>query len=53
MIVERRGPRPRRELDCDWSKVTTEYPTPGENVRRGRIWKDFSTGGSRGIREGA
>ena len=21
------------ELECDWSKVTTEYPTPGENVR--------------------
>ncbi len=19
------------ELECDWSKVTTEYPTPGEN----------------------
>jgi isoquinoline 1-oxidoreductase beta subunit len=38
------------ELECDWSKVTTEYPTPGENVRRNRIWRDFSTGGSRGIR---
>ena len=20
------------ELECDWSKVTTEYPTPGENI---------------------
>jgi isoquinoline 1-oxidoreductase beta subunit len=39
------------ELECDWTKVTTEYPTPGENVRRNRIWKNFSTGGSRGIRE--
>src|SRR3954449_5993780 len=39
------------ELECDWSKVTTEYPTPGENVRRNRIWKNYSTGGSRGIRE--
>jgi isoquinoline 1-oxidoreductase beta subunit len=39
------------ELECDWSKVTTEYPTPGENVRRHRVWKNFSTGGSRGIRE--
>lgn len=38
------------ELECDWSKVTTEYPTPGENLRRNRVWKDFSTGGSRGIR---
>jgi isoquinoline 1-oxidoreductase beta subunit len=39
------------ELACDWSKITTEYPTPGENVKRNRIWKNFSTGGSRGIRE--
>src|SRR6187455_219680 len=39
------------ELECDWSKVTTEYPTPGENIRRNRVWKNYSTGGSRGIRE--
>src|SRR5215216_2737701 len=39
------------ELECDWSKVTTEYPTPGQNVARNRVWRDFSTGGSRGIRE--
>ena len=39
------------ELECDWKNVTTEYPTPGENVKRNRIWKNFSTGGSRGIRE--
>lgn len=39
------------ELMCDWSKVTTEYPTPGENLRRDRVWGSFSTGGSRGIRE--
>jgi isoquinoline 1-oxidoreductase beta subunit len=38
------------ELECDWSKVTTEFPTPGENVARKRVWGDFSTGGSRGIR---
>jgi len=38
------------ELECDWSKVTTEYPTPGQNVKRKRVWGDFSTGGSRGIR---
>src|SRR5689334_16241013 len=37
------------ELECDWSKVTTEYPTPGQNVSRKRSWGDFSTGGSRGI----
>ncbi|VIO79860.1 Membrane-bound aldehyde dehydrogenase [pyrroloquinoline-quinone] [Bradyrhizobium ivorense] len=38
------------ELECDWSKVTTEFPTPGESVARKRAWGDFSTGGSRGIR---
>lgn len=38
------------ELECDWSKVTWEYPTPGENLKRDRVWRDFSTGGSRGIR---
>jgi isoquinoline 1-oxidoreductase subunit beta len=38
------------ELECDWSKVTWEYPTPGQNVARKRVWGDFSTGGSRGIR---
>ena len=38
------------ELECDWSKVTTEYPTPGENLARNRVWRSFSTGGSRGIR---
>ena len=38
------------ELECDWSKVTSEYPTPGQSVARKRVWGDFSTGGSRGIR---
>ena len=38
------------ELECDWSKVTTEFPSPGQNVARKRAWGDFSTGGSRGIR---
>src|SRR4051794_169163 len=38
------------ELECDWSKVTWEYPTPGQSVARKRAWGDFSTGGSRGIR---
>jgi isoquinoline 1-oxidoreductase subunit beta len=41
------------ELNCDWSKVTTEYPTPGTNLKRNRVWKSYSTGGSRGIRESA
>ena len=39
------------ELEADWSKVTTEYPTPGRNLARNRVWRNFSTGGSRGIRE--
>jgi isoquinoline 1-oxidoreductase beta subunit len=39
------------ELNCDWSKVTTEYPTPGQNLARNRVWGSYSTGGSRGIRE--
>ena len=26
------------ELECDWSKVSVEYPTAGENVARKRVW---------------
>ena len=39
------------ELECDWSKVRTEYPTPGQNLKRNRVWGNFATGGSRGIRD--
>ncbi|MCA3238420.1 MAG: molybdopterin cofactor-binding domain-containing protein [Curvibacter sp.] len=39
------------ELECNWARVTTEYPTPGQNLARKRVWGNFSTGGSRGIRE--
>jgi isoquinoline 1-oxidoreductase beta subunit len=39
------------ELECDWSKVTTEFPTPGQNAARNRVWGNFLTAGSRGIRE--
>ncbi len=39
------------ELECDWSKVSTEYPTPATNLARNRVWGNYSTGGSRGIRE--
>jgi len=39
------------ELECDWSKVKTEYPTPGQNLARNRAWGSMSTGGSRGVRE--
>jgi isoquinoline 1-oxidoreductase subunit beta len=38
------------ELECDWSRVKVEYPTPGESLKRNRVWGAFSTGGSRGIR---
>jgi isoquinoline 1-oxidoreductase subunit beta len=39
------------ELECDWSKVSTEFPTPGQNLARNRVWGNFFTAGSRGIRE--
>ena len=38
------------ELECDWSRVTTEGITPGRNLAAKRAWGDMSTGGSRGIR---
>lgn len=38
------------ELECDWAKVTTESPTPGQSFARKRAWGEMSTGGSRGIR---
>ncbi len=38
------------ELECDWKFVTTELPTPGENLARKRVWGEMGTGGSRGIR---
>ena len=39
------------ELQCDWSKVRTEYANVNEHMRRDKIWKDMTTGGSRGIRD--
>src|SRR5262245_4858017 len=39
------------ELECDWSKVTTEYPTPAENLARKRAWGDYTSTGSRSVRE--
>ena len=38
------------ELECDWNKVATEMPTPGQNLAQKRIWGEMGTGGSRGIR---
>jgi isoquinoline 1-oxidoreductase beta subunit len=39
------------ELECDWSKVSTEFPTPGQSLARGKPWGRMFTAGSRGIRE--
>ncbi|HEX7607223.1 MAG TPA: molybdopterin cofactor-binding domain-containing protein, partial [Usitatibacter sp.] len=38
------------ELECDWSKVTTEGVTPARNLAAKRVWGEMGTGGSRGIR---
>jgi isoquinoline 1-oxidoreductase beta subunit len=38
------------ELECDWGKVSTEFASPNEHVKRKRIWGSMSTGGSAGIR---
>jgi isoquinoline 1-oxidoreductase subunit beta len=37
------------ELECDWSKVRTEFVSPTENTRRDNAWGDTSTGASRSI----
>jgi isoquinoline 1-oxidoreductase subunit beta len=37
------------ELECDWSKVRTEFVTAQDNMRRGNVWGDMSTGASRSI----
>jgi isoquinoline 1-oxidoreductase beta subunit len=39
------------ELECNWAKVTTEYPTPGANLARKRVWGNYLTAGSQGIRQ--
>ncbi|MDD5176067.1 MAG: molybdopterin-dependent oxidoreductase [Sterolibacterium sp.] len=38
------------ELDCDWAKVSAEFASPNEHIRRKRIWGSMSTGGSTGVR---
>ena len=38
------------ELDCAWEKVRLEFVRPGESLKRGRVWGDFSTNNSRSIR---
>lgn len=39
------------ELECDWSKVVLQPITAGQNLARKRVWRNMSTGGSRGIRD--
>jgi len=38
------------ELDCDWARVSSEFASPNEHIRRKRIWGSMSTGGSQGVR---
>lgn len=38
------------ELDCDWNKVSAEFASPNEHIKRKRIWGSMSTGGSAGVR---
>ncbi len=39
------------ELGCDWTRVRVQQITPGQNLAAKRVWRNMSTGGSRGIRE--
>jgi len=39
------------ELECDWARVRVQQVTPAQNLARKRVWRNMSTGGSRGIRE--
>jgi isoquinoline 1-oxidoreductase beta subunit len=39
------------ELGCDWARVRVQQVTPGQNLAAKRVWRNMSTGGSRGIRE--
>jgi isoquinoline 1-oxidoreductase beta subunit len=39
------------ELECDWKRIVLEPITAGQNLARKRVWRNMSTGGSRGIRD--
>ncbi|MEM9359788.1 MAG: molybdopterin cofactor-binding domain-containing protein [Pseudomonadota bacterium] len=39
------------ELECDWNNVRTEYPTPGDSLARNKVWGNFITVASFGIRQ--
>lgn len=38
------------ELECDWNKVSYQFASPNEHIRRNRVWGSMATGGSIGIR---
>ena len=38
------------ELECDWSKVKPEFASPGESLRRNKVYGDMGTVGSRAVR---
>ncbi|MCX7169093.1 MAG: molybdopterin-dependent oxidoreductase, partial [Proteobacteria bacterium] len=38
------------ELECDWARVSAEFASPNEHIKRKRIWGSMSTGGSTGVR---
>lgn len=38
------------ELECDWARVVAEQPGPALNIARDRVWGDFASTGSRGLR---
>src|SRR5882762_3999756 len=38
------------ELECDWTKVRTEFVSTAEQIRRNRVWGSMATGGSQSIR---
>ncbi len=39
------------ELQCDWSKVRTEYASPNRNIREHNVYGNQGSGGSRTVRE--
>jgi len=38
------------ELECDWNKVSYQFASPNEHIRRNRVWGSMATSGSIGIR---
>src|SRR5258706_136276 len=39
------------ELECDWTKVRTEFVSTAEHGGANRVWRSMATGGSRSIRD--